>query len=210
MRETLIRSEEKALNPDPRSRRTRELLKNAMCTLMKQKSIASISVTDITETATVNRATFYSHFTDKQALLETCVRDWFREHMAERVSSDAPYDRVQVGALLSAVGEFLSCWNRPNCRMSHRELNPLLEATIQSELYNHIQDWLGKAIPQIHTEKIPLDPICTLFSWSAFGAGKKLSTTTGAAFEELTEQFVLAIMSEGIFSSVKSHNPFSS
>src|SRR3984957_7123093 len=43
---------------DPRIRRTRQLLQGALRTLMQSKSFDEIAVQDITEAATVNRATF--------------------------------------------------------------------------------------------------------------------------------------------------------
>ena len=58
---------------DPRIRRTRKLLQGALATLMQTKSFDEISVQDITEAATVNRATFYDHYTDKFALMEAMI-----------------------------------------------------------------------------------------------------------------------------------------
>ena len=55
---------------DPRIVRTRKLLQGALGTLMRTKSFDGISVRDITEAATVNRSTFYDHYTDKYALLD--------------------------------------------------------------------------------------------------------------------------------------------
>jgi len=40
---------------------------------MRSKSFDEIAVQDIAEAATVNRATFYDHYTDKYALLEAMV-----------------------------------------------------------------------------------------------------------------------------------------
>ena len=52
-------------------RRTRQLLQGALLQLLGSKSFDDISVQDIAEAATVNRATFYDHYTDKFALLES-------------------------------------------------------------------------------------------------------------------------------------------
>ena len=58
---------------DPRVRRTRQLLQQALDKLLQTKDFENISVQDIAEAATVNRATFYDHFPDKFALLEYSV-----------------------------------------------------------------------------------------------------------------------------------------
>ena len=54
---------------DPRIRRTRVLLQDALFNLLKSKPFESITVQDITTEATVSRATFYSHYLDKHDLL---------------------------------------------------------------------------------------------------------------------------------------------
>jgi hypothetical protein len=53
---------------DPRIRRTRQLLHRALRTLLQSRSFDELSVQDIADEATVNRATFYDHYTDKSAL----------------------------------------------------------------------------------------------------------------------------------------------
>jgi AcrR family transcriptional regulator len=69
---------------DPRIRRTRQLLHGALQTLMQSRSFNEIAVQDITEAATVNRATFYDHYTDKYALLEALVAGGFHSLLHER------------------------------------------------------------------------------------------------------------------------------
>jgi AcrR family transcriptional regulator len=46
---------------DPRVRRTRKLLQDALRSLLFERRFSRISVQDIAERATVNRATFYAH-----------------------------------------------------------------------------------------------------------------------------------------------------
>jgi AcrR family transcriptional regulator len=50
---------------DPRVRRTRQLLQDALLALLAEKRFEAITVQDITERATLNHATFYAHFADK-------------------------------------------------------------------------------------------------------------------------------------------------
>src|SRR5580692_10535191 len=58
---------------DPRIRRTRQLLQEALRTLLWSKQFDEISVQDIAEAATVNRATFYDHYADKFALADALI-----------------------------------------------------------------------------------------------------------------------------------------
>jgi len=86
---------------DPRIRRTRQLLQGALRTLMQHKGFDEISVQDITEAATVNRATFYDHYTDKFALLDAMVGSGFHLLLHER---KVRYD----GTCASAAGAIAS------------------------------------------------------------------------------------------------------
>jgi AcrR family transcriptional regulator len=54
---------------DPRVRRTRQLLRQALMDLIPKKGYNAITVQDITDRATLNRATFYLHYRDKDDLL---------------------------------------------------------------------------------------------------------------------------------------------
>src|ERR1700742_69612 len=69
---------------DPRIRRTRVLLQDALGKLLERKEFEKISVQDIAEAATVNRVTFYDHYADKFALLECVVGSRFQELLHQR------------------------------------------------------------------------------------------------------------------------------
>ena len=58
---------------DPRMKRTRQLLQGALRELLREKRLDEIGVQDITGAATINRATFYDHYTDKFALFQAMI-----------------------------------------------------------------------------------------------------------------------------------------
>jgi AcrR family transcriptional regulator len=60
---------------DLRVRRTRKLLQKAMLEASSEKGFAHVTVSDITERAMVNRATFYRHYEDKYDLLTHHMRE---------------------------------------------------------------------------------------------------------------------------------------
>lgn len=55
---------------DRRVRRTRRLLQEAVLALAEERDLGAITVQDITRHAGVNRATFYQHYRDRDALLD--------------------------------------------------------------------------------------------------------------------------------------------
>ncbi|KAF5075507.1 TetR/AcrR family transcriptional regulator [Oscillibacter ruminantium] len=75
---------------DRRSRRSQKLLKQGLLELMREKKFSAISVRDVTERADMNRGTFYLHYPDTTALLQSVEADMLAEaqmlidaHMAE-------------------------------------------------------------------------------------------------------------------------------
>lgn len=62
---------------DPRVIRTRRFLREALMELVAEKGYENVSIQDITDRATLNRATFYLHYRDKDELLYDCARELF-------------------------------------------------------------------------------------------------------------------------------------
>lgn len=55
---------------DRRTRRTRQMIKQALIDLTVEKGFSAVTVHDIAERAMINRATFYRYYLDKYDLLE--------------------------------------------------------------------------------------------------------------------------------------------
>jgi AcrR family transcriptional regulator len=69
---------------DPRIRRSRQMLHDALSKLLEQKEFDKISIQEIAELSTLNRATFYSHYPDKFTLLQCMIGSRFTALMARR------------------------------------------------------------------------------------------------------------------------------
>jgi AcrR family transcriptional regulator len=63
---------------DRRVQKTRALLHGALASLIHEKSYDAIVVKEILARANVGRSTFYDHFSDKDELLESAIRDVLR------------------------------------------------------------------------------------------------------------------------------------
>jgi AcrR family transcriptional regulator len=73
---------------DRRSQRTRQLLSDALVSLMVEKRYDKITVQDIIDRANVGRSTFYAHFQDKEDLLVSEVMDVFTQHLLHHSGSE--------------------------------------------------------------------------------------------------------------------------
>jgi AcrR family transcriptional regulator len=69
---------------DPRILRSRRMLMDSLERLLKKKEFEDISVQEIADDATLNRATFYLHYPDKNALLQAMTESRFRDLIERR------------------------------------------------------------------------------------------------------------------------------
>ncbi len=106
---------------DARVRRTRDLLERAVFALTVEQGFASVSVSDITQRARVNRSTFYRHYLDKHELLERHLDDLQARVKAaaqQAEAADVGRERVPAGLLVllehvRANGAFFSAMLGP-------------------------------------------------------------------------------------------------
>src|SRR5215471_11413278 len=63
---------------DRRVQKTRQLLHAALASLIQEKAYDTISVKEILDRANVGKSTFYTHFSDKDELLASGLRDVLR------------------------------------------------------------------------------------------------------------------------------------
>jgi AcrR family transcriptional regulator len=155
---------------DPRIRRTRKLLQGALGTLMQAKSFDEISVQDITEAATVNRATFYDHYTDKFALLEALVAGGFHEFLAER---NVRYDAgcpAALGGIILATCDFLAQVHAGGACDRQTAFEPLMDAAMVKSIRRLLTEGLERADP---SPAMPVDLIAAAASAAIVGAVKE-------------------------------------
>ncbi|QMV20311.1 TetR family transcriptional regulator [Granulicella sp. 5B5] len=163
----LIRESE--TSQDPRIRRTRDLLQQALDSLLKQKEFDRISVQDITDEAGVNRATFYAHYPDKFALLECKVAGDFNALLVER---GVTFDGTCAGALRSivlGVCDFLALTQGSACQRQ-RQMEPHLETAMVAVVRKMLLDGLRR-----HDDGSDISPDlrAATISWAILGAAKE-------------------------------------
>lgn len=81
---------------DPRVRKTRRGLQNALVTLILRQGYDSITIQDIAEAAETARITFYRHYRDKEELLTDCLNVLY-EDLASRTERLTPEMVVSGG-----------------------------------------------------------------------------------------------------------------
>lgn len=168
---------------DPRIRRTRQLLQDALSNLLKKKEFDKISVQDITAAATVNRATFYAHYVDKFALLEQLIRVTFLKLLSQR---NVRFDGTCSSAfqvVILAVCDYLSELQNSHSS-TQRQFEPFVEATVIDQIRLVLLDGF-KQHPGKGT--VPPELIAATASWAIYGAAKQWVNTPNRV---PAEQFV--------------------
>ncbi|HEX3572146.1 MAG TPA: TetR/AcrR family transcriptional regulator [Acidobacteriaceae bacterium] len=166
---------------DPRIRRTRLALQQALGKLLQEKEFDKISVQDIAEAAAVNRATFYDHYPDKFALLECMVGTRFGELLEAR---GIRFDSGCSGALrgiVIGVCDYLATAPGAECV---RQL-PHMEAAVIGAVRHTLLDGFSKHPPG---EGGSPQMLASTMAWAIYGAAKEwVRTQPRPAVEEAVD-----------------------
>jgi len=166
---------------DPRIRRTRQLLQDALRKLLKQMEFDKISVQDVTEAATVNRATFYAHYEDKFALLGELIRVTFLDLLGQRNANFDGGCSTAFQVIILAVCDYLSELQKSHSFNKH-QFEPFVEATVIDQIRIVLLDGFQRHPVE---RSISAEMIAATASWAIYGAVKQwINTTDRVSAEE--------------------------
>jgi len=154
-------------------------------------------VQEITEQATVNRATFYDHFRDQYELLDYFMSEAFREELRRRLPERPGLDEESLRALVLATCDFLSGLET-SCRTSDRQYRLLIEAQVASELYELLLGWIEASPHEADGRPAAPEITASVVSWAVFGAGVRWSRDGTAGSEERLADQVLSVIAGGL------------
>jgi AcrR family transcriptional regulator len=154
-----------AESTDPRVLRSRRMLMEALVRLLTQKEFDDISIQEIADEATLNRATFYLHYPDKNALLQATTAARFHELIARRGLAFSNCDAA-LRAIALGVCDYLA--ESTGCPSQLAKMP--LEQSIIPAVENMFREGAG------HHEVQPgVDPalLATTAAWAIFGAARR-------------------------------------
>ena len=121
---------------DKRIAKTKKNLKNAMIAMLGEKDFEHITITELCRAAEISRITFYSHYSDKYALLDEIFDDMLKlgtEDYYRRQRENNPTGRLAAGYvnMLDAILQLYS--DRSDFfRHTDPEKNPYLASRLYS------------------------------------------------------------------------------
>jgi AcrR family transcriptional regulator len=155
---------------DPRIVRSRRMLIDALAKLLTKKEFEKISVQEIADEATLNRATFYLHYHDKNALLQAMTDVRFRELLERRGISFTGCDGA-LRAIALGVCDYLT--EITNCPVKGPRIP--LEGSIIPVLEEMFKQGFAR-----HGTAPGVDPalLATTAAWAVFGAARRWFQST--------------------------------
>jgi AcrR family transcriptional regulator len=150
---------------DPRILRSRHLLMDSLEKLLKKKDFEDISVQEITDGATLNRATFYLHYPDKNALLQAMTESRFRD-LIERRGIAITECKAALRAIALGVCDYLAETTGCPSQLARMPLAgsivPVVEGMFKEGLDHH------RLAPGADAALL-----ATTAAWAVFGAARR-------------------------------------
>jgi AcrR family transcriptional regulator len=150
---------------DPRVLRSRRMLMDAMATLLSKKEVDDISIQEIADEATLNRATFYLHYPDKSALLQAMTDVRFRDLMERRGISFTDCDgalRAIALGVCDYLAETTSCPGQLGGMPLEGSIIPVVEGMFKEGLTHHAM-----------APNVDAALLATTAAWAVFGAARR-------------------------------------
>lgn len=155
---------------DRRVRRTKDLLRSALLSLIKEKGYERITVQEIIDRADVGRSTFYAHFRDKEDLLVYGL-----EELREPFTSAAGGDNGRQGTGRSpslTVFEHFARYNDVWKAMAGRRGAEVFVRYLHEFLSELVRDQLRARAPDGPTQ-VPLDALVEFAVSTLLGLGMR-------------------------------------
>ena len=154
-----------AENTDPRVLRSRQMLMESLLRLLGRKEFDDISIQEIADEATLNRATFYLHYPDKNALLQAMTAARFRDLIARRSLSFTNCDGA-LRAIALGVCDYLAETTGCPAQLAKMPLEgsiiPVVEGMFLAGAAHHAM--APGADPKL---------LATTAAWAIFGAARR-------------------------------------
>jgi AcrR family transcriptional regulator len=188
---------------DPRQKRTRKLLQDALRKLLRERPFEEILVQDITDRATVNRATFYDHYTDKFGLFEAMVAGDFHELLKQRNICFDETCPTATKAIVLAVCDYLKeiHRNKKQCA-SKASFGPLLDSAVARAIRIVVLDGLAKRSTR---NGVPPDVLASTISSAIYGATREWFYSKRRLGNEEFVSFIAGVVGSMLKAGVRAH-----
>lgn len=185
---------------DRRTRKTRQILREALLTLLKQKRYEDISVQDIIARADVARSTFYVHYVDKDDLL-TGSHGIFAENLGEQLMAHSGEHGASAFSSqmwfyhIQAQGDILKVIAKDSAmELAMKTLRGIIHDSVQNGMQAHLQTSRAASVPMPLVVDYLTDTLMTLIKWWFKDGMKHTPEQMDEMFQQLVTPGVLSIL----------------
>ncbi|WP_238883894.1 TetR/AcrR family transcriptional regulator [Clostridium sp. YIM B02551] len=162
----------KSQRNDKRITKTHTLIQEAFLSLANKKAFEDITVKDISEKASINRATFYAHFEDKYDLLDSFISDKFMTIVASRISSEAKLTEETLRDLIFIMYDYHKTVGTSYTRL-YKSASVLIDIKVQLKLQDIVLNMLTNIKPFSKDDNDKLELITVMISSGIYCATKR-------------------------------------
>jgi AcrR family transcriptional regulator len=182
---------------DPRATRTRKLIIDAFLELLLERNFEDITIQEVTKRATVNRATFYSHFQDKFALVESTIQETFGTFIEARLTAPNTSIKQHIRLLFLAITDKLIVLQTYH-RRSYRMFGQAIENQIKAKVNQHLQEWLAEDLAFRHVNQQRREIAAQAVSWALFGTAMQWQQQAANTDPEVFVEQALPLLSASL------------
>ena len=129
---------------DARKRYTQMILKQSFLKLLREKPVNKITVKELCELSQINRATFYTHYSDCFALLESIENELIDE-FEKSLRYVNSFDVTALIEALYVIAKMIALAKPGSLAYWHRELPKASETELEM-MYTHLSNGLMHVI----------------------------------------------------------------
>ena len=158
-------------NEDRRVQRTRELLRVALFSLIREKGFEALTVQEIIDRANVGRATFYAHFDNKEDLLLSGFETLRTSLKARQREAHLRRGRLEERVLAFSHDLFAHVSDHRDLfwAMAGKHSGAVVQTILRKLLLDLVREDVKSLLPTAQSKRIPAEVVAEFLAGGIFG-----------------------------------------
>lgn len=135
---------------DSRCRKTENTIKMTLLDLLKTKTLADISITELAKAADINRKTFYNHYTDINQLYSELEDETIERIFSLIPDIHFPIDNASCSLLFEKIAHEL----KNNLKLYTLFFNSLENNQLEKKMMKRLNQYIKKELSQVNVSNM--------------------------------------------------------
>ncbi len=156
---------------DRRVRRTRQLLREALLSLIQEKGFEALTVQDIIDRANVGRSTFYAHFMNKEDLLVSGLEAFHRSLRERQRQALCREECLGERAFVFSHELFAHASDHRHIfrAMVGKHSGAVVQQYFRKMLVELVREEVKGTVPEARRESVPIEAVVQYVAGGLFG-----------------------------------------